>query len=186
MIDGLRREDSTAVEHFYCRYGPLIKGICFRYAQNHQQAEDLFHDLFFGLFEKVKKYRKIGSFDGWLKTVTVNAVIDHLNHSKRERQQLEESASAYYEDLAEGGEPLDFSRLDLSEAELITMINRLPQGFRIVFNLHVIDGYAHTDIAQMLKISESTSRSQLARAKTLLRRTIDEKIKIIQRGEETR
>lgn len=186
MIEGLKREDSNAMEQFYSRYGPLIKGICFRYAQDREQAEDMFHDTLIELFEKIKKYRSTGSFDRWLKTVTVRAVIDHINKSKRERQKLEESANAYYENLADEPARLDLSKLALSPEELITTISQLPRGFRIVFNLYVIDGYAHKDIARMLKISESASRSQLARAKIVLRRVIEDKIKTNQSGGERR
>ncbi|GAA4436421.1 sigma-70 family RNA polymerase sigma factor [Ravibacter arvi] len=177
MIEGLKREDSNAMEQFYSCYGPLIKGICFRYAQDREQAEDMFHDTLIELFEKVKKYRSTGSFNRWLKTVTVRTLIDHINKSKRARQKLEESANAYYENLADEPARLDLSKLALSPEELITAISRLPRGFRIVFNLYVIDGYAHKDIAGMLKISESASRSQLARAKIALRKVIEEKMK---------
>ncbi len=186
MIDGLKREDSDAMETFYARYGPLIKGICFRYARDREQAEDMFHDTFLELFEKIRKYRLIGSFDAWLKTVTVNSVIDYITRSKREQKNLEESAGVYYENMEEDPEHFDFSRLALTADDLLEMVSRLPQGFRIVFNLYVVDGYAHKDIAKMLEISESTSRSQLARGKLLLRREIEEKIKVFQSGEETR
>ncbi len=186
MIDGLKREDSDAMETFYTRYGPLIKGICFRYAQDREQGEDMFHDTFIELFEKVKKYRLIGSFEAWLKTVTVNSVIDYITRSKREQKKLEESAGVYYENMEDDQEAFDFSKLALEAEDLLEMISRLPEGFRIVFNLYVVDGYPHRQISKMLKISESTSRSQLARAKLLLRREIEEKIKIFQSGKETR
>lgn len=183
MIDGLRRGDSDAMENFYTRYGPLIKGICFRYARDREQAEDMFHDTFIELFQKIKKYRTIGSFDAWLKTVAVNCVVDHINKSKREQKNLEESAGIYYENMEGDSVGFDFSKIALGAEELLEMVSQLPQGFRVVFNLYVIDGYAHKDIARMLKISESTSRSQLMRAKVLLRKEIEKKAKIFQSGE---
>ena len=186
MIDGLKREDSDAMETFYTRYGPLIKGICFRYAQDREQGEDMFHDTFLALFQKVKKYRPIGSFEAWLKTVAINSVIDYITRVKREQKNLQASATVYYENMEEDLEHFDFSKLALKAEDLLEMVSRLPEGFRVVFNLYVIDGFSHKQISQMLKISESTSRSQLSRAKFLLRKEIEEKIKIFQSGEETR
>lgn len=190
IIKGCKNEDPIAMERFYYRFGPLVKGICYRYAPSLELKEDMFHDVLLDLFIKIKRYRGNSPFEAWLKVVVINSAIDYSNRFRREKKKFQETIPLFYSDmenaLLEDQDGVDVSKLNLSINDLLEMIDGLPFGFRTVFNLYVIDGYSHKEIAKMLKISESTSKSQLSRAKAFLRKMIQGNNTLFQSGEETR
>ncbi len=190
IINGCKHEDRTAMECFYYRFAPQIKGICYRYAPHTEEAEDMFHDVLIDLFRKIRQYNGRAPFEPWLRRVVLNSVIDYGKRRQRDRKKLEEAAAFFYGEAGAAGpdetDDIDAIKAALTAEDLLLMIRELPSGFRTVFNLYAIDGYAHREIAKMLNISEGTSKSQLSRAKAFLRKEIEKKSKFLQSGERTR
>lgn len=138
--------------------------ICRRYVGN-QQAEDVLQDSFIRIFQYLVQYRHEGSFEGWIRRVCVNTCIRHLEKAKR--LQVDYVA----DNLPEVSiEPDVISRM--SADELMNVIDKLPDGYRTVFNLNVIEGFPHKEIADMLGIEESSSRSQLTKARKFIQRSL--------------
>lgn len=142
-----------------------MMAICTRYAKTRFEAEDVFHEAFVKVFENIKNYQS-GSFDGWMKRIFVNTAINnyrrnlkHYNHEEH----LEESGA--------GTEP-EAILSNITTQELLAVIAQLPEGYRLVFNMYVIEGYSHKEIGDLLGIAEGTSKSQLAKAKSFLKKSL--------------
>lgn len=146
-------------------------GICYRYVSEQQLAEDLAHDAFMAAMEKSGKFSGIGQFDGWLYRITVNTALQYLRNKQ---------ATQLFENLLAEPEMNNDDHLDLiaqanfSQDELLQAINKLPEHHRLVFNMYVIDGFSHAQIAEMLNISEGTSKSNLSRARKQLQEILTE------------
>lgn len=140
--------------------------ICLRYAYTSFEAEDIFHDAFVKVFQHIVNYKKQGSFEGWLRHIFVNTAINHYHKNRKHYHQAElddapEQASYDVDALSK-----------LSGDELMALVSKLPEGYKLVFNLYVVEGYNHQEIAAMLNIAEGTSKSQLAKAKAYLQKLI--------------
>ena len=135
--------------------------VCTRYARHRLEAEDMLQEAFVKVFDNLKKFEFKGSFEGWIRRIVVNTA---LKHHQRKYFTNEQIAVENFPDTPT--EPLAYATL--GEKELLAMIARLPEGYRVVFNLYAIEGYSHREIADMLAIQESTSRSQLVKARKLL------------------
>ncbi|MBR4788074.1 MAG: RNA polymerase sigma factor [Bacteroidales bacterium] len=144
----------------------MIKGICERYAANGQDAEDLFHDTFVFILTHFKDYKNISSLNGWLRTITINKAIDH--YRRQQRRQTDDIESADYADPAA---PV-MGNETLTMAQLLRYINELPDKYRTAFNLYVIDGISQNEIVVMMNESHSNVRSLISRAKSILRKKI--------------
>lgn len=149
----------------YETFSRTMLGICMRYSRDRMEAEDILQQGFMKVFLNLKTY-KGGSFEGWMKRIFVHEAIDHFRKSKRTV-------------FVGSQEPNENMHIDLHDVvgqmamdEILEKIARLPEGCRMVFNLYAVEGYNHKEIGDMLKISESTSKSQYARAKELLRERI--------------
>lgn len=136
--------------------------VCCRYIPNRMEAEDVFHDAFIKVFKNLDHFRG-GSLEGWVRRIMVNESINYYNRQIKNRNF--EDIDDRHEDFATSSDALD----GLSAEELRQMIAGLPDGCRVVFNLFAVEGYEHEEIAQMLNISSGTSRSQLHRARFLLK-----------------
>nr|WP_214460491.1 sigma-70 family RNA polymerase sigma factor [Flavihumibacter fluvii] len=152
-------------EELYKRFAPKMYAVCLRYAGNNDDAQDLLQEGFIKVFRNLAKFRNEGSFEGWIRRVFVNTSIEHyrrkvhLNSISDQDEKVIEDASV--------------SVLDqLAERDIIQLVRELSPGYRAVFNLYVIEGYSHKEIAEMLHISEGTSKSQLARAKSILQKKV--------------
>ncbi|GAB4304919.1 MAG: RNA polymerase sigma factor [Marinilabiliales bacterium] len=143
-------------------------GVCLRYARNYHDAEDLLHDGFIRVMEKLKDFRSEGSFEGWMRKVMVTTAINFYKKHIASHYDVEISEIPKEELMSEN----TFSYL--STKELLEHIQKLPDGYRIVFNLYVIEGYKHHEIADMLDISENTSKSQLLKARRSLMKSLQE------------
>lgn len=141
--------------------------VCKRYAGSKEDAEDYLQEAFIKIFEKLNLYRFQGSFEGWIRTTVVHVCLNKLRSRKLYADINEESP------ITDSSAPNGFQ--NLSEQELLKLIAGLPTGYRTVFNLYAIDGYDHAEIAAMLEITEGTSRSQLAKARMVLRSALTEK-----------
>tara|TARA_B100000949_G_scaffold197260_1_gene183264 strand:- start:959 stop:1396 length:438 start_codon:yes stop_codon:yes gene_type:complete len=142
--------------------------MCLKYSRNKTEAEDNLHDSFMTIFDKVDQYGFKGSFEGWIKRITVNTVLQKY----RKDQHLN-----VVSENTEGEVEVETEDMDISLSTLLGYIQELPHKYRLTFNLYVLDGYSHKEISEMLGTSTGTSKSNLARAKAILREKI-EKAKI--------
>lgn len=142
--------------------------MCLKYSRNKTEAEDNLHDSFMTIFDKIDQYGFKGSFEGWIKRITVNTVLQKY----RKDQHLN-----VVSENTEDEEDVDTDGTDISLSTLLGYIQELPHKYRLTFNLYVLDGYSHKEISEMLGTSTGTSKSNLARAKAILREKI-EKTKI--------
>jgi len=164
LISECKKQNATAQEALYRKYSRVLFGICLKYSPNRTEAEDNLQDSFITIFSRIEQYQGKGSFEGWIKRVTVNTVLQKYRKKKifdiTDDQQIEAE-----EVVVETREvPLDF---------LLEIIQQLPDRYRLVFNLYVLDGYAHKEIAEMLGISDGTSKSNLARARMILKTKVE-------------
>lgn len=164
LIRRCKANDRTAQRMLYDRFAPLLMSICRRYA-GPLHAEDVLQDSLIRVFQYLAQYRNDGSFEGWVRRVCVNTCIRHLE--KEKRLQVDYVADGFPETAIE---PDAINKM--SADELIGIIDKLPDGYRTVFNLSVIEGYHHKEIANMLGIEESSSRSQLTKARKYIQRSL--------------
>lgn len=166
LIEGALRGEEAASRALFERYAPMLMGVCQRYCRTQAEAEDALQDSFIRLFEKLPLYGFQGSFAGWARRLTVNVA---LKAYQRKRFQLEQSG---LENIPEkGGAPTAYA--ELGEQELLAMVQALPDGYRLVFNLYAIEGFSHKEIAEQLGIQEASSRSQLLKARKVLQRQLE-------------
>lgn len=157
--------DRKSQELLYKFYSSRMFGICMRYANDYHHAEDVLQEGFVKVFNNIDKYRKDGSFEGWLKRIFINTAVEHYRKTQRTAPTTE------LENAKENTIPEDGFG-NLSTADLLKMIQGLSPGYRTIFNLYAIEGYSHREIANMLEISEGTSKSQLARARQILQEMV--------------
>ena len=148
-------------EELYRRFSPKMYAVCLRYAGNVEEAEDILQEGFIKVFKKMNSFRSEGSFEGWVRRIFVNTAIEHFRR-KRYLMPVTEKE----ENTIEGKylSVLD----DLAARDIMALVQDLSPGYRTVFNLYVVEGYTHKEIADMMGISEGTSKSQLSRAKVIL------------------
>lgn len=165
LVLGCLREERKCQETLYARYSRRMYAVCLRYARHQLEAQDLLQDGFIKVFDKLHNFRMEGSLEGWIRRVMVTTCISQYRKKAftQERFGLEE--------LPE--EPVEPLALDaLGHAELQTLIADLPDGYRLVFNMFAIEGFDHAEIAELLGCGESTSRSQLAKARRMLQQRL--------------
>ncbi len=165
LIKGCLKGERSAQKHLYELYSSRMYAVCYRYVKDPMHAQDILVIAFMKVFEKIAQFKNEGSFEGWIRRITVNEALTWLRRHK----------SMYIEaDLESADREPDYDQLgDHLEAEdLINMIATLPAGYQIVFNMYAIDGYSHKEIAEHLGISENTSKSQLSRARTYLQKLL--------------
>ncbi len=162
-MDGDRRMQ----EELYRRFSPRMYAVCLRYASNAEEAEDILQEGFIKIFKKLGSFRGDGSFEGWIRRIFVNTAIEHFRR-RRYLQPVTEKEEGTIE-----GKYL--SVLDeMAEKDILALVQQLSPGYRTVFNMYVVEGYTHKEIADMLGISEGTSKSQLSRAKVILQDMVKE------------
>ncbi|HSI89782.1 MAG TPA: RNA polymerase sigma factor [Adhaeribacter sp.] len=166
IIDGCKKGKPACQEALYRLYGPRMKGICLRYAKTDFEAEDVFQDAFVSVFRNIETFRD-GSFSNWVRRIFVNAAINNYRRNKKHYDHQDSSELEVNDDTSLSG--LD----ELSAREIMDLVNDLPEGYRLVFNLNIVEGYSHKEIGEMLEIAEATSRSQLARAKAILKKKLE-------------
>lgn len=152
----------AAQSEIYELYADVLFGICLKYSRNYQDAEDTLQDSFLIIFDKITQYNKKGSFEGWLKRIAINTALQ--KYRKKTPLQLVQEVTEV-EDLVE----IDFEDKNLDIDFLLNLIQQLPDQYRLVFNLYVLDSYSHKEISKMLNISEGTSKSNLSRARKKLK-----------------
>jgi RNA polymerase sigma-70 factor (ECF subfamily) len=164
IIELCAKHDRKAQQVLYDRYSRLLLGVCLRYAVDKSEAEDILQDSFVKIFFNIKEYSGSGSFIGWLRKVAVNTAITHYHKNLKYRYHVEIDDYISVETGVTSFEE-DFFNSD----ELYMVLNELPAGYRMVFNLYAVEGYKHKEIADMLGIDTNTSKSQYSRAKAVIR-----------------
>lgn len=164
LIKKCQKRDIKAQEQLYKLFADKLFAVCLKYSSNYQQAEDNLQDAFLMIFNKIGQYNDSGSFEGWMKRVTINTALQ-----KYRKQTLFEIVRE--EHLKEPEIEIDDDSISVDY--LLRIIQELPDRYRQVFNLYVLDGYSHKEIADILKISTGTSKSNLARARVILKEKIE-------------
>ncbi|HZH36287.1 MAG TPA: RNA polymerase sigma factor [Flavisolibacter sp.] len=161
LLEGCMKGNRKMQRELYDRFAPKMYGVCLRYASNAEEAEDILQEGFIKVFRKMDSYRGDGSFEGWIRRIFVNTAIEYY----RKKTYLQ-PITEHEENTVEGKY---LSVLDnLAEKDIINLVQQLSPGYRTVFNMYVVEGYTHKQIADLLGISEGTSKSQLSRAKQIL------------------
>lgn len=177
MIQGCRENLASAQEAVYARYSPTMLGVCYRYAKNREDAEDMLQEGFIKVFSQIHQFKAEGSFEGWIRTIVVHTCINHLKKNKK----FSESVSLVH---AHGLKVQGYNIPSILAAkQVVECIRLLPLGYRTVLNLYAIEGYSHKEIGNILDIEESTSRSQYTRARALLEEILIKKKVISKRRE---
>lgn len=169
LIKGCIEWDRHAQNRLYEKYCEKMFALCFRYAKNKEEAEDIFHEAFIKVFENIKNFRYAGSLEGWIRKIMVHTAIDKFKKNSHlfvvmNIDDYTAGENHYYADDVT-------SQLNVND--LFEMIQRLPPAYRMVFNLYVFEGLKHREIAERLSISEGTSKSNLSNARSILKKKIN-------------
>ncbi|WP_179009525.1 RNA polymerase sigma factor [Winogradskyella forsetii] len=165
LIKNCINQDAQAQSQLYKQYASKLFSVCLKYSKNYAEAEDNLHDAFITIFSKIGQYKNKGSFEGWLKRIAINTAL----------QRYREDVGVY--DIIDEGNIKD-TEVDINEDDvgieyLLKIIQELPDRYRLVFNLYVLDGYSHVEISELINISSGTSKSNLARARMILKEKIE-------------
>ncbi len=164
LIKRCKEQNRKAQEELYRKYSGVLFGMCLKYSRNKTEAEDSLHDSFMTIFDKIGQYNNRGSFEGWMKRITVNTVLQKYRkerHLDVVTENIGEEVDLHIEDTS------------ISLSRLLGLIQELPNKYRLTFNLYVLDGYTHKEISEMLGTSTGTSKSNLARARMILKERIE-------------
>ncbi|HOP43908.1 MAG: sigma-70 family RNA polymerase sigma factor [Flavobacteriales bacterium] len=170
IVAGCVKGDPIAQRALYEQYARKMMSVCMRYASGRDQAQDMLQDGFVKVFQKIGDFRGDGPLGGWVSRTMVNTALDHLRRNK---------PYAHSVDLTEAEHLHAGSSSALSGMttdELMALIQQLPDGYRTVFNLFAIEGYPHKEIAEMLGVSENTSKSQFMKARAYLRKLLPQEV----------
>ena len=164
LIKKAANNHRDAQHALYQIHAPKMLSVCRYYIKDVHQSEEVMLNGFFKVFTQLKAFKAEGSFEGWIRRIMIRESISFL----RKKKQLEFSA----DDMEVYDEPTNYTDAELDVDEIQQLIDKLPEGYRMVFNMYAIEGYKHSEIAEMLDIAESTSKSQLFKARKLLQQQI--------------
>lgn len=167
LIKGCIEGKSWAQRAIYERYAASMMSVCVRYVTDRETARDLLQEGFIKLFSKIQSYSGTGAFGGWVRRIFVTTALEHLRQNNALKQSVSIDDHAYYIENVE-----ETVLQKLSANDLLDCIAKLADGYRTIFNLYAIEGYSHAEIAEMLGISEGTSRSQFMRARKILQENV--------------
>lgn len=163
IITGCLQFDPISQRALYDRYSPKMLSVCYRFAHNRQDAEDMLQEGFIKVFTQIGSFERKGAFEGWIRRIVVHTCINILKKEKKFSESVELSHADHYIQVREDAIPAI-----MQAKQVVECIRLLPLGYKTVLNLFAIEGYSHKEIAEMLDIGESTSRSQFTRARTML------------------
>lgn len=171
LIKKCKLQDRKAQEELYHRYSGKLFLLCLKYSSNRQQAQDVLQDGFLKIFENLDSYQGKGAFEGWMTRIVINTALkkyrDRTVYLSIEEEKLEDTEDDFQ---------VEEDQMELSD--LLQFIQNLPERYRHVFNLYVMEGFSHQEIAEMLKISVGTSKSNLARARLKLQQNVEEHLQL--------
>lgn len=167
LIKDCLKGSPIAQRKLFEKFAPKMMSVCLRYMKDGQEAEDVLQDGFIKVFQKLNAYENTGSLEGWIRRIVVNTALDQLRKN---------SKFGYTDDVNEVGykiENHDFTVEGLMAQDLMKLISQMPEGYKVVFNMFAIEGYSHKEIADLLGITESTSKSQYSRARAHMREKLE-------------
>jgi RNA polymerase sigma factor (sigma-70 family) len=171
IIQGCLNRNTTAQHALFLKYAAVLMTICRRYGGDHTEAEDMLQEAFIRIFKYINQYQATGSIEGWIKRITVRSCLQILQTRKVRFSELTETHQEIHTSV-----PDIISELEADE--ILRQISYLPVGYRMIFNLYVMEGYSHEEIGQILNIKTATSRSQLSKARSMLQGKINSLQKI--------
>jgi len=177
ILQGCLHNQPVAQRELYNRFSPKMLAVCYRFAHNREDAEDMLQEAFIKVFSQIHTFQNKGAFEGWIRRIIVHTCINHLKKNKRFNESVDIINASSIQVREESIPSI------VQAKQIVECIRLLPIGYRTVLNLYAIEGYSHKEIAEMLDIEESTSRSQYTRAKQMLEEILLKK-KIIQRPKE--
>jgi len=162
MLAGCLRNNAAAQEALYTRFSPRMLGVCYRFAKNREDAEDMLQEGFIKVFTQMHQYRNEGALEGWIRRIVVHTCINIVKKNKKFADSVDiiHASSVHVKE--------DMIPSIMQAKQVVDCIRMLPLGYRTVLNLYAIEGFSHKEIAHLLDIEESTSRSQYTRAKAML------------------
>jgi RNA polymerase sigma-70 factor (ECF subfamily) len=178
IIKGCLRNDRASQKQLYELYYSKMLGVCLRYSKTHDEAKDILHEAFLKVFSTLKNFDTHTSFADWIKKIMVTTAVDHLRRNKH-NYLIVSTVNAYEKPAAIEEVINDDALLNVDKEELLKAVQELTPAYRTVFNLFLIDGYTHTEIAEILDISEETSKSNLSKAKFNLKKNLMHVIKVV-------
>ena len=164
LIEKCKGNDTKAQSDLYNLFSRKLFSLCLKYSRNYAEAEDNLQDAFITIFKKISQFKNEGSFEGWIRRITVNTALQRY----RDKSILNIVDEATIEDT-----DVEVDEDDVSLDFMLNCIQELPDRYRLVFNLYALDGYSHKDISEMLKITTGTTKSNLARARMILKEKIE-------------
>ncbi len=167
LIQECANRQPAAQEQLYRLFAGKMFALCLKYSRNKEEAEDNLQDGFIQIFDKIKQFKNAGSFEGWMKRIIINTALQKY----RDKTTL----NVVYDEVDEPDVEVEVDEEQISLDGLLNLIQALPNQYRLVFNMYVLDGYSHKEIAKELRISEGTSKSNLSRAKVILKQKIERK-----------
>ena len=171
IIEGCAAGKRSAQAALYRKFASVMLAICLRYAQNRDEAEDILQEAFLKIFQNIGSFRNEGSFEGWMKRIMINHALNFYRKN-RKTPFMEDIDSINETDIVEKDEDTAL-HAPVSAEKLTALIQMLPPGYRMVFNLYVFEEYSHKEISQELSISENTSKTQLLKARRMLRKKLE-------------
>lgn len=165
LIKQCKEKNIHAQSELYKLYASKLFSLCLKYSKNYAEAEDNLQDAFVKIFDKINQYKNNGSFEGWIKRITINTALQRYRHVAVFSITNEDAIEDADIELEENSVNLDY---------LLQIIQDLPDRYRLVFNLYVLDGYSHNEIGKILNISVGTSKSNLSRARLILKDKIED------------
>jgi RNA polymerase sigma-70 factor (ECF subfamily) len=172
IIDGCIANDRNSQKTLYNLFAGKMLAVCMRYAKDKSEAEDMLQEGFVKIFLNIHKFKNEGSFEGWVRRIMVYTAINHYKQRIRKFQEtldMDNNDSAFDEGIIE----------KISAKEIVALVQQMPEGYRMVFNLYAIEGYTHKEIADIMGIAIGTSKSQYARAKSYMQQVIKQHYQIL-------
>ena len=170
LISNCKKQDLKAQEELYKKFSGILFAVCLKYSPNYHEAEDNLQDAFLKIFQRIEQFKNKGSFEGWMKRVAINTVLQKYRKKKifhlSNEEQIEEEEVV---EVDNNQVPLDF---------LLKIVQELPDRYQLVFTMYVLDDYSHKEIADSVGISVGTSKSNLARAMGILKIKIEDYYKV--------
>ena len=169
MVNECLKGNSKAQKALFDKFAPKMLSVCLRYMKNTEKAEDVLQDAFIKVFLNIGNYNNSGVLEAWIRRIVVNSCLDELKKNKKLLLNIS------VEEVEYKLESNDFVQEQMIADDLMKLIQNMPEGYRVIFNMFAIEGYAHQEIANQLGISESTSKSQYLRARAYLKQRIDKR-----------
>lgn len=165
LVEGCINRDRKVQKKLYDLFSSRMYGVCLRYSNDRETARDIMQEGFINIYKNIHKFRFTGSLEGWMKRIMINKALENYRSNTNYRNQ---SSIEFAEDQSHSSWIVE----NISKDELLKVVQKLAPGYRAVFNMYAIEGFSHAEIAEMMEISESTSKSQLSRARQLLQAEI--------------